>query len=205
MPVSGNHFPPQKRVIALTNNNLFAGFYVVTPHKRIRPIFQPQRCTLTDLDTGIEQEFLVGHGSNDPRFLRAEYVPVNLAGTSVCLADLSSVEVPPCYHSGPAFKAANITGTHTLTLQEDTTYKMVHLPLALPIPFGVEDTTKGTITEATQDILDTTILHGAFWATCILAYDKACKDKLVRRTMDSIGKIGNRLILPRLLAGQSWR
>ena len=160
MPVSGNHFPPQKRVIALTNNNLFAGFYVVTPHKRIRPIFQPQRCTLTDLDTGIEQEFLVGHGSNDPRFLRAEYVPVNLAGTSVCLADLSSVEVPPCYHSGPAFKAANITGTHTLTLQEDTTYKVVHLPLALPIPFGVDDTTNGTITEATQDILDTTsIVH----------------------------------------------
>ena len=80
---------------------------------------------------------------------------------------------------------------------------MVHLPLALPIPFGVDDTAKGTITKATRDILDTTILDVAFWATCILAYDKACMDELVRRTNDGIGKIGNRLILPCLLAGQS--
>jgi hypothetical protein len=28
-----------KRVIALAKNNLFAGFYIVTPHKRNRPIF----------------------------------------------------------------------------------------------------------------------------------------------------------------------
>jgi hypothetical protein len=49
---------------------------------------------------------------------------------------------------------------------------VVNLPLTLPIPFGIDDTAKGTITEATQDILDTTILDGAFWATCILAYDK---------------------------------
>jgi hypothetical protein len=149
-----------KRVIALTSNNLFAGFYVVTPHKRVRPIFQPQRCTLTDPDTGIEQEFLVGHGSNDPRLLHVEYVSVDIAGTFVCLVDTSSVKVPPCFRSGPAFKAADITGTQALTLQEDTTYKVVHLPLALPILFGVNDTAKGTITEATQDILDTTILHG---------------------------------------------
>jgi hypothetical protein len=193
-----------KCVIALSNNSLFAGFYVVTPHKRVRPIFQPQRCTLTNLDTGIEQEFLVGHGSNDPRFLRAEYVPVDVAGTFVCLVDTSSLEVPACYRSGPAFTAADITGTHTLTLKEDATYKAVHLPLALPIPFGIDDTAKGTITEATQDILDTTISDGAFWASCILAYDKASTDELVRRTTDGIGKIGNRLILPRLLAGQSW-
>ena len=95
-------------------------------------------------------------------------------------------------------------GTHTLTLQEDTTYKVVHLPLVLPIPFGVNDTAKGTITEATQEILDTMVSDGAFWGTCILAYDKACTDELTRHTNDGIGKIGNHLILPRLLTGQSW-
>ena len=81
---------------------------------------------------------------------------------------------------------------------------MVHLPLTLPIPFGVDDTTKCIITETTQDILDTTILDGAFWATFLPAYDKACADKLVRCTNDGIVKIGNRLILPHLLASQSW-
>jgi len=190
-----------KRVIALTNNSLFTGFYVVTPHKRVRPIFQPQRCTLTNPDTRVEQEFLVGHGSNDRRFLCAEYAPVDVAGTFACLINTSSAEAPPCYRSGPAFTAADITGTHTLTLQEDTTYNVVHLPLALPIPFGVDDTAKRTITEATQDILDTTISDGAFLAMCIIAYDKACTDERVRRTTDGIGKIGNRLILPCLLAG----
>ena len=94
-----------------------------------------------------------------------------------------------------AFKAADITGTHTLTLQEDTTYKAVHLPLALPIPFGIDDAAKGTITEATLDILDTMVLDGAFWAKCALTYDTAQPDKLIRRTADGIGKIGNCLIL----------
>jgi hypothetical protein len=28
-----------KRVTALANNNLFAGFYMITPNKRVRPIF----------------------------------------------------------------------------------------------------------------------------------------------------------------------
>ena len=65
-----------KRIIALANNNLFAGFYVITLGRRIRPLFQPQRCTLSDADTGIEQEFLLGHSSNDPGFLRAEYTSV---------------------------------------------------------------------------------------------------------------------------------
>jgi hypothetical protein len=174
------------------------------PHKHVQPIFQPQHCTLTNPDTGVKQEFLVGHGSNDPRFLRAEYVPVDVAGTFVCLVNTSSVEVPACYRSGPAFTASDITGTHNLTLVEVATYKVVHLPLALPIPFGIDDTAKGTITEATQDILDTTILDGAFWATCILAYDRACTDELVRCTTDGIDKIGNRLILPCLLVSQSW-
>jgi hypothetical protein len=186
------------------SNSLFAGFYVVTPHKHVRPIFQPQRCTLTNPDTGIEQEFLVGHSNNDPWFLFTEYIAVDVAGTFVCLINTSSVEVPACYRSGPAFTAADIMGTHTLTLIEDTTYKAVHLPLALRIPFGIDDTAKGTITEATQDILDTRILDGAFWATCILAYDKTCTDELVCHTTDGIGKIGIRLILPRLLMGQSW-
>jgi len=144
------------------NNNLFAGFYVVTPNKCVRPIFQPQRCTLTDPNTGDEHKFLVVHGSNNPRFLHMEYVPVEAAGIFICLVDTSTFKVPHCYRLGPNFTATNITGANTLTLREDTTYKAVHLPLALPIPFGIDDRVKDTITKATMDILDTTILDGAF-------------------------------------------
>jgi len=46
-----------------------------------------------------------------------------------------------------------------------------------------------------MDILNTTVLDGAFWAKHILAYDKAQTNELIHRTADGIGKIGNRLIL----------
>jgi hypothetical protein len=131
-----------KHIIALANNNLFAGFYVVTPNKRIRSIFQPQRCTLTDPDTGAKLEYLIGHGSNDPRFMRAEYTPVKVATTFVCIVDTTSTEVPACYRSGPAFTMADVTLANTLGLQDSTSYKAVHLPLSLPIPFGIHNTAK---------------------------------------------------------------
>ena len=193
-----------KRILALANNSLFAGFYVITPNKRVRPIFQPQRCTLTDSDTGVEREYLLGHGSTDPRFLCAEFVPVDVAGTFACLVDTSIMEVPTCYRSGPAFTVSDVTGTNSLDLQEGVTYVAVHLPLSLPIPFGVNDTAKGTVSEASLDILDTTVAESAFWARCLTAYNKAQFDELVRCTPDGIGKVSNRAILPRLLNGQSW-
>ena len=150
-----------------------------------------------------KHKYLVGHGSNDPRFLRPEFTPVEVAGTLVCLVDAASTEVPACYRSGPAFTTTDVTGTNTLDLQDGVTYKAVHLPLSLPIPFGIHDTTKGPLTEASMDILDTTVMDGAFWACCLLAHNKTQFDELVRCTTEGIGKVGNHLILPRLLNGQS--
>jgi hypothetical protein len=135
---------------------------VITPNKHIRPIFQPQYCTLTDPDIGVEHKYLIGHGSNDPRFLCTEFAPVKVASTYVCLIHTSSTKVPACCGSGPAFTAADVTGTHALDLQDRVTYKVVHLPLSLPIPFGVNNTTKGTVSESSLDILDTTVMDGAF-------------------------------------------
>ena len=66
------------------------------------------------------------------------------------LINTSFTEVPASYRSSLSFMVANILGAPTLDLHEGTTYKMVHLPLLLPIPFGINDTTKGTITEATM-------------------------------------------------------
>jgi hypothetical protein len=129
-----------KHVTTLANNHL---------HKHMRPIFRHQHCTLTDPESGVKNEFLIGHGSNNPWFLSAENVPIEVAGTLACLVDTSSMEVPHCYCSGPFFMATNITGTTTLVLQEGTSNKVVHLPLTLLIPFDINDTTKGTITEST--------------------------------------------------------
>ena len=72
---------------------------------------------LTDPNTGAEHEYLIGHGSKDPRFLRTEFTPVEVAGTFVCLVDTSSTEVSACYCSGPAFTTTDVTCTNTLNLQ----------------------------------------------------------------------------------------
>jgi hypothetical protein len=153
---------------------------------------------------GIKHEYLVGHGSNDPRFLHMDFAPVEVAGTLTCLVDASSTEVLACYRSGPAFTTADVTGTNTLDLRDGVTYKVVHLPLSLPIPFGINDTTKGTLSKSSLDILGITVMDGAWWAWCLLAHNKPQFDKLVRCTSEGIGRIGNHLILPCLLTGQSW-
>ncbi len=68
------------------------------------------------------------------------------------------------FHSGPAFTIDNITITTTLTntLSPTATYKIVLLPMTLPIPFGIDDTAKGAINNTTVDILNTTVSGGSF-------------------------------------------
>ena len=83
-----------------------------------------------------------------------------------------------------------ITTVLTDTLSPTATYKIVLMPMALTIPFGIDDTTKGTITIATLDAFDTTIPGGAFRAGHIIAFDLAKYDKLVcLSTNDSLGNI----------------
>jgi hypothetical protein len=118
-----------KQVIALANNNLFTRFYVVTPHRRIHPIFQPQRCTLTDPDTGLEHEFLLGHGSNDPRLLHAEYTHVEGIGTFACIGDTSTANVPTCYHSGPSSQLPTSPAPQPLTSRRTSPTRWSTYPL----------------------------------------------------------------------------
>jgi hypothetical protein len=70
-----------------------------------------------------------------------------------------------------------------LTSRNPLPTKVVFLLLALPIPIGISDTTKGTVNESSIDILDTTA-NDAFWANCILTYDQACSDELIRCSVD---------------------
>ena len=59
----------------------------------------------------------------------------------------------------------------TNTLSPTATYKIVFLLMALPIPFGIDDTAKGAINEVIVDILNTTVTGGSFWAFDITAFD----------------------------------
>ncbi len=86
-----------KRIITLANNNLFAGFYIITPGKCLHLLFQPPCCTFTDANTGIKQEFLLGHSSNDPCFLRVEYTSVDMAKMLACIINTDLDNIPGCF------------------------------------------------------------------------------------------------------------
>ena len=66
---------------------------------------------------------------------------------------------------------ADILAPNTLNHMDAALYLLTLLPLALLIPYGIGDTTNGTITKSTIDILNTTIDGGAFWAKCLISYD----------------------------------
>ena len=74
---------------------------------------------------------------------------------------------------GPTLTTRDITVTTPLvdTLASMSLYKIFLLPMAIPIPFGMEDTAKGTIFKSTIDTLDTTIGGGAFWAQYIIHFN----------------------------------
>ena len=130
-----------------------------------------------------------------------------MAKMLACIVNTNLDDIPRCFHSEPAFMVGNITATTTLTdtLSPTATYKIVLLPMALPIPFGIGNTAKGAIKEATVNILNTTISGGSFWACQITAYDSTQFDEVTRlANNDGLGKVSTRLILPCLSAGQAW-
>jgi hypothetical protein len=75
-------------VIALANKSPFAGFPAVTSHRQIRPVFQPQRCTLTDPDTGLELEFLLGMAARNLDLFTRSTLPSKLPAPSGALSTL---------------------------------------------------------------------------------------------------------------------
>ncbi len=79
-------------------------------------------------------------------------------------------DIPGCFCSVPTFRVGNITIATMLTntLSPTTTYKIVLLLMALLIPFGIDNTTKDVINNATVYILDTTVTGGSFWACHII-------------------------------------
>ena len=196
-----------KQVIALANNNLVVADFVITPGRHLHPLFQPQHCSFTDADTGLEQEFLLSPSSNDPCFLHAKFISVNAAKMCACIVNADSNDIPRCFRSRPAFTVSNITITTALmdTMSPLARYKMVLLPTALPIPFGINTTTRGTVTEVTLDVLDTTFSGGAFWAHRFIVFNTTQYTELVHlSTNDGLGKVSTQLILPLLSVGQFW-
>ena len=116
-------------------------------------------------------------------------------------------DIPGCFRSGHTFRVGNITIATTLTdtLSPTTTYKIVLLPMALLIPFGIDDTTKDAINEATVYILDTTITGGSFWARHITELTPCnSTNSHVLPTMTGEARSLPYLFFPCLTSGQAW-
>ena len=146
-----------KRFNTLCDNDLFAGFYIVSPTKRIKVLMQPHLCILPDPNTAEETSFLLGHSSNDTNMCRPEYTTADVTKNFISLIDTNVITIPQGFKAGSPFKKvelANLNLPNIMALMTDTnTYRLAALPCCIPIPFGATDTCKGTVTEAHLDIL----------------------------------------------------
>lgn len=72
--------PPDKRLAAITNSNLFARGYFVTHKKTIRPSFLLQKVSTID-ENGHPNDILLAQGTNDSTTFRPETVDPNTTKT----------------------------------------------------------------------------------------------------------------------------
>jgi hypothetical protein len=64
---------------------------------------------LTNPDSGLELKLLFNHGSNDPWFLHMEFIPIHVTSKLACIVDVTTTDVPTCFHANLAFTTANLT------------------------------------------------------------------------------------------------
>jgi hypothetical protein len=100
-----------------------------------------------------------------------------------------------------------VVTTLTDTLSPTATYKIVLLPMALLMPFGIDNNTKYVINKATVYILDTSIT-GGFSGRATSQGDSTQFDKFTRPTNnDGLGKVSALpiLLLPHIRPSMGYR
>ena len=104
-----------KRFNTLCDNDLFAGFYIVSPTKRIKVLMQPHLCILPDPNMAEETSFLLGHSSNDTNMCRPEYTTADVTINFISLIDTNVVTIPQGFKAGSPFKKVELANLNLLT------------------------------------------------------------------------------------------
>lgn len=90
-----------------------------------------------------------------------QYTSVATAKMFVCIINANTNDIPRWFLLDPHSKWAMSLSTPNIWTLYHPLPPTILLPMALPIPFGIDDTTKGTNTESMVNVLDTTISNGA--------------------------------------------
>jgi hypothetical protein len=199
----------RKRINDLVDGKIFAGFYYLTGDK-VRTLYIPKIVTPevtshpdgSDLVEGETWEGFVGQGSNATA--RATF---DLLSTDICRSVLVIVDgsftVPPCFSAGDPFTKADIEevapNLSPLLPTSFTSYRMVKLPLCIPINYGAVQVCKGRIEEGHRDAFEANAEGSSFWLDVRPSWSLAIQTAAL---LD--GPAFRRGVFPKLTKDQDW-
>ena len=144
---------------------LITGFHVITPGKHPCPLFQPTAvCSLMPILALNRNSSLVTASMTHASCVQNTHMSCSDDAHFHCQHQHGQHPGMPPLSTHLRVGDITVATTLTDTLSPTATYKIVLLPMALLIPFGIDNTAKYVINEATVYILDTSIAGGFFRA-----------------------------------------
>jgi hypothetical protein len=163
----------RKRINDLVDGKRFAGFYYEAGDK-VRTLYIPKIVTPevttypdgTDPSEGETWEGFLGQGSNATARAMFDLISTDICKCALVVSD-GSIPVPPCFTAGDPFTKADAEATcpslAPLLSTGVTTYRLVKLPLCIPINYGVTQVCKGRIDEGHRDAFESNAEGSSFW------------------------------------------
>jgi hypothetical protein len=151
----------RKHINDLVDGKVYAGFYYFVGNKictlYIPKIVQPEVTAHPDgtsISEGEPREGFLDQASN-----ATTRVSFNIISTDICQCILvicpDLLDSPSCFTAGDAFTRHNIVevcpNLAPLLAEGPTKYRLVKLPLCIPIMYGVSQTWKGRLNEGHRD------------------------------------------------------
>jgi hypothetical protein len=158
---------PNVRDNLIFDEEIFAGVYVITTHKKIRPALLPIVTEVID-DAGIAYKGFVCNSSNQRGITQSVYVVVS---------GHAAGPVPELFtkNAGKTFKIEEIEtiapDLHTILRGDEENvddHCILCLPVAIPVTYGPQ-TFRGSINEDCNEPMDENIDGGFYWAKGINA------------------------------------
>ena len=199
----------RKRINDLVDGKTFAGFYYLTGDK-VRTLYIPKIVTPevtshpndSDLVEGETWEGFIGQGSNATARATFDLISTDICRSILVVID-GSLLVPPCFSTGDPFTKMDIDevspNLSPLLPTSFTSYRMVKLPLCIPINYGAIQVCKGRIEEGHRDAFESNAEGLSFWLDVRPSWSLAIQTAAL---LD--GPSLRRGLFPKLTKDQDW-
>jgi hypothetical protein len=168
---------PNVRDNLICDEEIFAGVYVITTQKKIRPALLPIVTEVID-DAGIAYKGFVCNSSNQSGIITPNLWGDFTQTVYVVVSGHDAGPIPELFskNAGKAFKIEEIEtitpNLHTILRGDEENvddHRILCLPVAIPVTYGPQ-TFRGSISEDCNEPMDENIDGGFYWAKGINAW-----------------------------------